>query len=78
MDDEILAIEDFRVKADQLAARLTNYRPGDKVRLLIARREKLERLDLTLGQEFPPAWQLEPRLDATPEQKQRLEAWLGK
>ena len=30
VDDEILAIDDFRVRADQLATRLEQYKPGDK------------------------------------------------
>ena len=32
VDDEILAIDDVRVRADGLAARLEQYKPGDKVR----------------------------------------------
>ena len=49
VDDEILAIDDVRVRADGLAARLEQYRPGDKVSLLVARRDRLTRLDVTLG-----------------------------
>ena len=48
VDDEILAIDDFRVRADRLDNRLEQYRPGDQVTLLVARREQLMRLDLTL------------------------------
>ena len=49
VDDEILAIDDVRVRADGLAARLEQYRPGDKVQVLVARRDRLTRLDVTLG-----------------------------
>jgi predicted metalloprotease with PDZ domain len=76
VEDEIVAIDDFRVRADQLAARLENYRPGDKVSVLVARRDKLKRIELTLGEEPAKKWQLEIRPDATPEQKQHLESWL--
>ena len=31
VDDEILAIDDVRVRADGLAARLDQYKPGDKI-----------------------------------------------
>ena len=31
VDDEIIAIDEFRVRADQLNARLDQYKPGDKV-----------------------------------------------
>ena len=48
VDDEILAIDDFRVRADRLDNRLEQYKPGDKVTLLVARREQLLRLELTL------------------------------
>jgi predicted metalloprotease with PDZ domain len=77
VDDEIIALGDFRVRADQVAQRLENYHPGDKVSLLLARRDKLMRIDVTFGEEPPKKWQLEIRPDATPEQKQHLEAWLG-
>ena len=31
VDDEIVAIDDFRVRADQLDERLEAYKPGQKV-----------------------------------------------
>ena len=76
VDDEILAIGDYRVRADQLSARLDNYRPGDRVSVLVARRDKLMRLELTFGEE-PGKWQLELKTDATAAQKQHLDDWLG-
>jgi predicted metalloprotease with PDZ domain len=75
-DDEIIAIDDFRVRPDHIAQRLENYRPGDKVSILLARRDVLMRIDLTLGSE-PARWQLEIRPDATETQKQNLASWLG-
>jgi predicted metalloprotease with PDZ domain len=77
VDDELIAIDDFRVKPDQLSQRLENYRPGDKISVLVARRDQLTRVAITLGQE-PKPWQLEIRPDAAGEQKQHLEAWLTK
>lgn len=77
VDDEILAIDDVRVRADGLAARLEQYKPGDKVVVLVARRDKLTRLDLTLGADPGRAWRLEVSPTATAEQKARLEAWTG-
>jgi predicted metalloprotease with PDZ domain len=77
VDDEILAIDDVRVRADGLAARLEHYRPGDKVFVLVARRDGLMRLDVTLGAEPGRAWRLEPAPSATDEQKKRLSAWIG-
>jgi predicted metalloprotease with PDZ domain len=77
VDDEILAIDDVRVRADGLVGRLDQYRPGDKVSILVARRDRLMRLDVTLGAEPGRAWRLEPAPNATDEQKKRLAAWIG-
>jgi predicted metalloprotease with PDZ domain len=74
VEDEILGIGDFRVRADQLAARLEYYKPGDTVSILVARREQLKRFDVTLGEE-PQRWQLEVRPDATEAQKKNLQEW---
>jgi predicted metalloprotease with PDZ domain len=77
VDDEILAIDDIRVRADALPARLEQYRPGDKVALLVGRRDRLVRLDVTLGNEPGRAWRLEPLPNPTDAQKQHLAAWIG-
>ena len=75
-NDEVLAIGDFRVRADQFETRLEQYRPGDTVSVLVARRERLTRIDVTLGSETPKGWAVEVKSDATPEQQARLKAWL--
>jgi predicted metalloprotease with PDZ domain len=77
VDDEILAIDDVRVRADGLASRLEQYRPSDKVSLLVARRDRLTRLELTLGTEPARAYRLEVDPDATEAQRYRLISWLG-
>jgi predicted metalloprotease with PDZ domain len=74
-DDEVVAIDDFRVRPEQLAPRLECYRPGDKVSILISRRDLVSRVELTLAAE-PPRWQLEIRQDSTILQKQNLAKWL--
>lgn len=77
VDDEILAIDDIRVRADGLNGRLEQYRPGDQVSLLVARRDRLMRLEVTLAAEPGRAWRLEVSPVATEQQRQRLAAWLG-
>jgi len=77
VDDEILAIDEVRVRADGLAARLEQYKPGDKITVLVARRDKLTRLDVTLGADPGRAWRLEPSPSATAEQRARMAAWMG-
>lgn len=75
-DDEILAINGFRVRADGLAARLGGYSPGDRVEFLVARRDQLLTLSVTLAAESRKVWQLEPVPQPTPQQEARLAAWL--
>lgn len=76
VDDEILAIDDFRVRADRLEDRLQQYRPGDMVTLLVARREQLMRLELALEREPLRAWRLEIAGNPSREQAQQLSRWL--
>ena len=45
--------------------------------LLVARRDELMRLQVTLGREPADTWRLEPRPDATPEQQAHRKAWMG-
>ena len=73
--DEILAIDDFRVLPENLAARLAAYRPGRKIVLLVARRDELKRLDVTLGEEPADRWTLRVRPDVSAEQRARLASW---
>jgi predicted metalloprotease with PDZ domain len=77
VDDEILAIDDFRVRADGLDRRLEQYAPGRAVTLLVARRDELVRIPVTLGREPADTWRLEPKADATPEQQAHRKAWSG-
>ena len=75
VDDEILAIDDVRVRAaDGLAARLAQYRPGDKITLVVARRDRLMTLNVTLGADPGRPFRLEQAPNATDEQKARFDA----
>jgi predicted metalloprotease with PDZ domain len=76
VDDEILAIDDFRVRADQLASRLDQYRAGDAVSVLVARREQLHRLNVRLGSEPVKAWRLEVDPGAADGPRALFAAWL--
>jgi predicted metalloprotease with PDZ domain len=65
------------VRADRLDNRLDQYRPGDKVTLLIARREQLLRLPMTFGTEPPRAWRLEVNPAASEAQQSSRGRWLN-
>lgn len=77
VDDEILAVNGFRVRAEQWPAHLDNYKAGTVVEVLIARRDQLMTLKLPLEARTPESWTLEVRPDATEEQKSRLAAWVN-
>ncbi|OFW06685.1 MAG: hypothetical protein A3H96_25435 [Acidobacteria bacterium RIFCSPLOWO2_02_FULL_67_36] len=61
VDDEVLAINDVRFPADQLDVRLRSYRPGNKVQVLVSRRDRVRSLDVTLGAAPRDSWELEKR-----------------
>lgn len=77
VDDEILAIGDFRVRAEQWERRLEQYPPTTRASLLVARRDQLMRIDVTFGQEPGNAWRLQVRPNATPAQQAARASWLG-
>ena len=61
VDDEIVAIDQVRVRTDRLDERLEQYTPGDRISLLVARRDRLLSLNVVLGAEPSRTWRLEPR-----------------
>jgi predicted metalloprotease with PDZ domain len=76
VDDELLGLDDYRVRPEQWETRLEQYRPGEQVSMLLARRDRLLRLNVTLGSEPPRRWKLEAHPEASEAQRARLTAWL--
>ena len=74
--DEILAINGYRLRAEQWPARLESYKPGETVKLLVAHRDLLLELNFVVTADNPVGWQLELRPDATGQQKAHLKDWL--
>jgi predicted metalloprotease with PDZ domain len=74
--DEILAINGYRLRAEQWPSRLDSYKPGETVKLLIAHRDMLQEVNLVVTADNPVSWQLEVRADATDAQKAHLKDWL--
>ncbi len=77
VDDELLAVDGFRIKADQWKQRAEQYRPGDKSKLLVARRDRIIEVPIEWSKEPARVWQLEARPDANHAQKKHLQSWLG-
>ena len=61
VDDEIVAIDQVRVRSDRLDERLEQYAPGERIAVLVARRDRLISIDLVLEAEPSRTWRLEPR-----------------
>lgn len=78
VDDELIAIDGYRLSgADALNDRLSYYKAGVSVEILIARRGKLISLKATLGSKPTESWNLEVDPNATEAQKARLQSWIG-
>ncbi|HEV8630933.1 MAG TPA: PDZ domain-containing protein [Thermoanaerobaculia bacterium] len=74
--DEIVAVDDVRLLAGQWPGRLEQYRVGDRAALLIARRNLMRTVTITLAAE-PHKWQLEVVKKPTRAQRRHLQQWLG-
>jgi len=73
--DELLASDGFRIAAGGLADRLTDYRPGAAVALMVARRGRIVTLKVTLGKKPQASWKIETDDDSA-SMAARI-SWLG-
>jgi predicted metalloprotease with PDZ domain len=76
VDDEILAIGEHRVPAVGLDELLRYYAPGAEVSLLVARRGRLRRIPVTLGEKPTARWRLEAAPGASRQQIEQRTRWL--
>ena len=76
-EDELIAFDDYRLDPADFKGRLEHYKPGETVTILVSRRGKLERIELTFGEEPEKKWRLRLKEDANEEQVARRVAWIG-
>ncbi|MDP6582739.1 MAG: PDZ domain-containing protein, partial [Vicinamibacterales bacterium] len=76
VDDEILAIGDYRVLPNQWNERITLTPPGSEISVLVSRRGAIKRLPVVVGTQPESQWDLQAVEDMSPEQEHNLEAWL--
>jgi predicted metalloprotease with PDZ domain len=76
-DDEILALNGFRVTPESFKERIKQYPPEEKLTVLISRRERLLNLHITLGIAPQDTWELKVKKDSSVSQKTNLDDWLG-
>ena len=74
--DEILAFDGARVTQRSLSGTLNSRKPGDKVKVLYARRGTVHETEVTLGEKTERSFGITPLANPTPDQKTLLDAWL--
>ena len=74
--DELLAIDNIRVKKADFEKRMKAYRPETNVELLISRRGKLLTLTATTLEKPMKEWKLEELEESSKKQKTNLQEWL--
>jgi predicted metalloprotease with PDZ domain len=77
VDDEILAVGGFRVDPGTFPARLDLYKPDEHVEFLIARRDAVRIVPVTLAESPAGAWKLEPDPEALQDAVERRRRWLS-
>ena len=74
--DEILALDGVRITPGSFVATIKARMPGDKVKVLFARRGAVLEAELALGTKTERSFRITPLADPSPRQKALLEAWL--
>jgi predicted metalloprotease with PDZ domain len=76
-EDEIVALDGYRVDGAGLVSRCEDKAPGEKVRVTVFRREQLLDVPVTLGAKPADAAWLERLAQPTEQQKASFKAWCG-
>lgn len=69
LQDEIIAINDTRVNSRNMNEVINSFKPGDKVTLLTARRNKIRNVEITLGKKTEKTFRIKPVEKSTPLQE---------
>lgn len=75
--DVLVALGDRRLSAERVDKELALVAPKASVSVSFFRDGTLRRVDMTPGAAVPAKLIVRARANATPEEKSRLEAWLG-
>jgi predicted metalloprotease with PDZ domain len=76
-EDELLAIDGWRVNEERLNARLEERAPGEVVQLSLFRGDSLINVAVTLASAPPDKLELCPSTEPSPEQQAAYRSWLG-
>jgi predicted metalloprotease with PDZ domain len=75
--DELLAMDRFRVDAEQLSDRLQDYVPGSMIELTLFHQDLLKSYSVKLVEPIPVAYTIGMEESPTPEQLALQRGWLG-
>jgi predicted metalloprotease with PDZ domain len=75
--DELLAIDGYRVRSEQMGDRLQSYHSGDTLEVSVFHQDVLCQRRVTLGEPVPTRFELRPVAEPTPQQQDRFRQWLG-
>ncbi|MBD0325298.1 MAG: PDZ domain-containing protein, partial [Pyrinomonadaceae bacterium] len=76
-NDQIIALDGFRVNRDQFNQRISEKRVGDTVRLTIFRADELRTFDIKIGGIIDKSYRPVPVAQPTAEQSRLYQGWLG-
>jgi creatinine amidohydrolase len=74
--DEILALDGTRVTPRTLAEAINSRKPGDKIRVLYARRGRVQETEVVLGKKMERSFRINPLANPTTDEKALLDGWL--
>lgn len=76
-NDQLLALDGFRVESSSLKDRLAAKKVGEKVRFTIFRRDQLREVEVTLGEKPVDKFKIGPAEGAGEGEKAAYRAWMG-
>jgi len=76
-EDEILALNGFRITAETWGDRLKDFEAGDTVELTFFHQDELQTRRATLTPPRPTSYRIASVAEPTPEQERNFSAWLG-
>ena len=75
-DDEVFALDGYRVRSAQFLSRINDMQPGDSVRMTIARNDRLREFAFRLKAQPVPRYTVTRMENPSPVQKLIYESWL--
>jgi len=74
--DELIAIDGIRTTPQTLDPILNGHKPGDRIRVLVSRRNMIREFEVVLGKKAERNFRMKPLANPTPLQAEILKDWL--